>query len=275
MEGRPGVGGLVSEEDADATDGDEGDGMDLPSQGTVGAVCMDSWGNLAVATSTGGLTNKKAGRIGDTPTLGAGFWAESWDEEIDSVPKHSTATQQAKAQLGPLDLAAADLSATLSMCLPSISFIRPYQPTPHPIRTQPQAETTEKAMSQYKSPSPLPFAKPTISRRAVAMSGTGNGDSFLRTSAVRTAAAMCRFSPTSLGQAVANVAGYDGELQRSAGDRWGQTGEGEGGIIGIEAVSGKKRGHLVAEFNCGGMWRAWIDEKSGEARVMVFKEEYE
>ncbi|KAF7585080.1 hypothetical protein BBP40_000841, partial [Aspergillus hancockii] len=42
------------------------------SQGTVGCVCLDAWGYLAVATSTGGLTNKWPGRIGDTPTLGAG-----------------------------------------------------------------------------------------------------------------------------------------------------------------------------------------------------------
>lgn len=53
------------------------------SQGTVGCVCLDAEGNLAVATSTGGLTNKWPGRIGDTPTLGAGFWAEAWEEEGD------------------------------------------------------------------------------------------------------------------------------------------------------------------------------------------------
>src|SRR5437763_1318807 len=46
-----------------------------------GAGRMGGWGHLAVATSTGGLTNKKPGRIGDTPTIGAGFWAESWDED--------------------------------------------------------------------------------------------------------------------------------------------------------------------------------------------------
>ena len=63
------------------------DGYALPSQGTVGCVCMDQWGNVVVATSTGGLTNKKAGRIGDTPTLGAGFWAESWEELKDHSPQ--------------------------------------------------------------------------------------------------------------------------------------------------------------------------------------------
>lgn len=45
--------------------------------GTVGAVALDRHGNLATATSTGGLTNKAAGRIGDTPSIGAGFYADN------------------------------------------------------------------------------------------------------------------------------------------------------------------------------------------------------
>jgi L-asparaginase / beta-aspartyl-peptidase len=45
--------------------------------GTVGAVARDQHGNLAAATSTGGMTNKKFGRIGDTPMLGAGTYADN------------------------------------------------------------------------------------------------------------------------------------------------------------------------------------------------------
>ncbi|TVR83656.1 MAG: isoaspartyl peptidase/L-asparaginase [Saprospirales bacterium] len=45
--------------------------------GTVGAVALDMNGDLAAATSTGGLTNKKFGRVGDSPLLGAGTWAEN------------------------------------------------------------------------------------------------------------------------------------------------------------------------------------------------------
>jgi beta-aspartyl-peptidase (threonine type) len=45
--------------------------------GTVGAVACDIFGNLAAATSTGGMTNKKFGRIGDTPIIGAGTYAEN------------------------------------------------------------------------------------------------------------------------------------------------------------------------------------------------------
>jgi beta-aspartyl-peptidase (threonine type) len=44
--------------------------------GTVGAVACDSNGHLAAATSTGGMTNKKYGRIGDTPLIGAGTYAD-------------------------------------------------------------------------------------------------------------------------------------------------------------------------------------------------------
>lgn len=43
--------------------------------GTVGAVALDTNGNLAAATSTGGMTNKKYGRVGDAPIIGAGTYA--------------------------------------------------------------------------------------------------------------------------------------------------------------------------------------------------------
>jgi beta-aspartyl-peptidase (threonine type) len=45
--------------------------------GTVGAVALDENGNLAAATSTGGLTNKKFGRVGDTPVIGCGTYANN------------------------------------------------------------------------------------------------------------------------------------------------------------------------------------------------------
>lgn len=45
--------------------------------GTVGAVACDTFGNLAAATSTGGMTNKKWGRIGDSPIIGSGTYANN------------------------------------------------------------------------------------------------------------------------------------------------------------------------------------------------------
>lgn len=45
--------------------------------GTVGAVARDRHGHLAAATSTGGMTNKRWGRVGDSPILGAGTWADA------------------------------------------------------------------------------------------------------------------------------------------------------------------------------------------------------
>ena len=45
--------------------------------GTVGAVACDMHGNIAAATSTGGMTNKKYGRIGDSPLIGAGTYANN------------------------------------------------------------------------------------------------------------------------------------------------------------------------------------------------------
>jgi L-asparaginase / beta-aspartyl-peptidase len=48
-----------------------------PQYGTVGAVARDRRGNLAAATSTGGMTGKAPGRVGDTPIIGAGTYAEN------------------------------------------------------------------------------------------------------------------------------------------------------------------------------------------------------
>lgn len=45
--------------------------------GTVGAVALDQGGNLAAGTSTGGMTNKKWGRVGDSPIIGAGTYANN------------------------------------------------------------------------------------------------------------------------------------------------------------------------------------------------------
>ena len=50
---------------------------DADKHGTVGAVALDRFGNLAAATSTGGMSNKKFGRIGDSPIIGAGTYADN------------------------------------------------------------------------------------------------------------------------------------------------------------------------------------------------------
>lgn len=53
------------------------DGPDEKKLGTVGAVAVDSSGNLAAGTSTGGMTNKQFGRVGDAPIIGAGTYADN------------------------------------------------------------------------------------------------------------------------------------------------------------------------------------------------------
>lgn len=64
------------------------------------------------------------------------------------------------------------------------------------------------------------------------------------------------------------MAGPGGELQKSADDRF-VTGEGEGGIIGIELIDGQ--GAVAWDFNCGGLFRAWIDD-AGLERCMIFRD---
>ncbi|RPA91155.1 N-terminal nucleophile aminohydrolase [Choiromyces venosus 120613-1] len=171
------------------------------SQGTVGCVAMDIHGTLCVATSTGGLTNKLPGRIGDTPTLAAGFWAEEW--RVNTIP-----------------------------ALPDVDH--------------------------HKQPR----------TRAVALSGTGNGDYFLRLAVAHNISSRCRFGGLSLKEAAEAVVGRGGEMQRAAGERWG-LGDGSGGIIGLD-----EKGDVVMVMNCGGMFRGYID-KEGKARVGVYWDEKE
>lgn len=219
----------VAEEDAQWSALDQAwDGREYLPQGTVGCAVLDKHGTVAVATSTGGITNKLDGRIGDTPTFGAGFWAEEWFTRPLTAPSTSV-----------ID----DVLSTISDCLPVLPNVY----------------------------TPLALGPPPRVRHAVGLLGTGNGDSFLRVAATRSAAAAARFANVPLAQAVTSVAGTGGELQRSAGDRWHKTGEGEGGIIGIEFVDG--RGRPLFDFNCGGLFRAWIDD-AGKEHAMVFKEAY-
>ncbi|KAL8870149.1 MAG: hypothetical protein Q9174_003741 [Haloplaca sp. 1 TL-2023] len=219
------------------------DGLEYLPQGTVGCVVLDAEGTICVATSTGGLTNKLTGRIGDTPTVGAGFFAEEWIERVSRGEERRVKS--------PLEKMMHGLKGSLGDCLPVM--IAGYQGIPDD-----ESFEHEKTSSR---------------RRAVALSGSGNGDSFLRLSAARTAAAIARFSPhISLATAIQQIAGPGGELQQSAGGRWGNTGEGEGGIIGIEMAD--RVGKVVADFNCGGMFRTWQDER-GRERVMVFRGEYD
>jgi beta-aspartyl-peptidase (threonine type) len=57
--------------------GDPRPANELSALGTVGAVARDRAGNLAAATSTGGMTGKRYGRVGDTPIIGAGTYADN------------------------------------------------------------------------------------------------------------------------------------------------------------------------------------------------------
>ena len=223
-------------------------------QGTVGAVALDSEGVVCAATSTGGMTNKLTGRIGDTPVVGAGFWAEEWMEEgAASGASSRWDKMQANMRLQRPAIALSEsLKGLMADCLPT-----PFLYTPVHARD---------------SHSGL------VTTRSIAVSGTGNGDSFMRTAAVRTVAAIARFSGTTSAEALRRVAGRGGELERSAGDRWGRTGEGQGGMIGMECVVVRDsegniveaRGEVLQDFNCGGMFRAWVDDE-GRARAMVFQ----
>lgn len=164
------------------------DAKEYVPQGTCGAVALDEDGVCAVATSTGGMTNKLTGRIGDTPTLGAGFWAEEWEENF-------TSEEEFIRQAGPVLMLSDSLKGLLADCLPSLAAYVPVAS---------EQQDVQLASKRYRVD------------RATAMSGTGNGDSFLRLNAVRTASAIARYrGKTSLQEAVTEVTGSGGELEKA------------------------------------------------------------
>lgn len=116
-------------------------------QGTCGAVALDDEGVVCAATSTGGMTNKLTGRIGDTPVPGAGFWAEDWAEHGHDAG-HSV---WEGLGVGPAIALSGPLRGLLADCLPTPFTYTPVQPSR------------------------------TVTTRSLGVSGTGNGDSFLRT----------------------------------------------------------------------------------------------
>jgi len=137
------------------------------AHGTVGAVALDTSGNLAAATSTGGTFNKKAGRVGDTPLIGAGTWADD----------------------------------------------------------------------------------------SVAVSCTGLGEAFIRTSAAHDVAARMRYGGLSLREAAAATLA---EVKRLGGD---------GGLIAID-----RRGNIAMPYNSKGMKRAAVSDRTAPV-VRVFEPE--
>jgi beta-aspartyl-peptidase (threonine type) len=81
---------------------------------TVGAVAVDAGGRIAAGTSTGGITNKPPGRVGDSPLIGAGLYADvqtggcsttGWGESIIKVLLAKTATDLVGAGLSPMEAA--------------------------------------------------------------------------------------------------------------------------------------------------------------------------
>ncbi|KAJ7647490.1 asparaginase [Roridomyces roridus] len=151
--------------------------LDLQPTGTVGAVALDVRGCIAALTSTGGRTNKLVGRIGDTPHMGSGFWAEEWPVEAGWVQKTWGKT----------------------------------------------------------------WGLPT--RHAVGVSGTGDGDYFIRCATAATIAHRVRY----LGESLRNATQFAVEQLRQEG--------GIGGVIALDSA-----GNVSMPLNCPGMYRGVIRE---------------
>ncbi|KAK7035268.1 hypothetical protein VNI00_012035 [Paramarasmius palmivorus] len=161
--------------------------LDMNPTGTVGAVALDLNGCICAVTSTGGRTNKLVGRIGDTPLMAAGFWAEEWE-------------------------------------------------------TTGWSSLWNKIMGKG-------------SKRAIGISGTGDGDYFIRRATAATIAHRVKF----MGEAIETASEIAVEDLRQDG--------GVGGVIVLD-----NEGNVALPLNCEGMYRGVIRE-DGVPKVAIFRDD--
>lgn len=107
-----GPGAMALDHDVAAGDGPSSAGEVLDEGQTVGAVALDALGHLAAATSTGGMTNARPGRVGDSPIIGAGTWASDGVCAVSATGsgEHFIRTAFAHGVYGRLVWAGADLA---------------------------------------------------------------------------------------------------------------------------------------------------------------------
>ncbi|KDN52960.1 N-terminal nucleophile aminohydrolase [Tilletiaria anomala UBC 951] len=217
------------------------DSSALP-QGTVGACAIDAQGRLAVATSTGGKTNKNTGRVGDTPSVGAGFWAERFVVD-GGDSKEKAAEKQYEVDAVPMDGTtcwASPCSSLLSCFWNCLSACACLSPRKDGCRDSAGVE-------KWKS----------TDERGLALSGTGDGDYFLRVSLASLVAHRMRFlaeDAATAGQAAIK------ELGRNAG---------VGGAIVLDHT-----GNVTFPMNSTTMNRGYISSLSGaKPRVALFQGE--
>jgi beta-aspartyl-peptidase (threonine type) len=132
--------------------------MVAEARGTVGAVARDAAGHLAAATSTGGRAGQRAGRIGDSPMLGAGTWADDRTAAISgtgdgeafmrALPAHELDAllrlgglglgEAAERALSDLDggLIAVDRDGNLAMPFRTEAMARAWKVGDGPVRTE-------------------------------------------------------------------------------------------------------------------------------------------
>lgn len=211
--------------------------LDCLPKGTVGAVALDRSGRLACATSTGGKTNKLKGRIGDTPSIGSGFWAEVW--KSDQMNISSSSSSRISAHQDSDQDQDSDFCSRLFSCFSS-----------NPRETQIEDEE----LANVNKPVTRP---PTFTGlEGVAVSGTGDGDYFLR---------------ISFASLVAHRMRLRGETSEVAGKKAIEEltqvgGKGTGGAIILDL-----KGKVSFPMNSATMNRGFISSESGAVpRVAIF-----
>jgi hypothetical protein len=239
--------------------------LDSLPAGTVGAVAIDKHGNLAAATSTGGITNKFPGRLGDTPMPGAGFWAEYWKENAQHLRVHKAGTWQDSSSSKKEEPVVLDKPSRTSgrsgVLCNWIKWVfctkEQIQETRHEEEAIEQATNCQQPIKMAESiEKPVLFDRGRSGQyRGVALSGTGTGDYFLRCSFASLVVHRMRF----LGEGV-DVAG-----SRAVAEM-GEIG-GVGGAICID-----NSGSVSFPMNSATMNRGYITN-GGSPKVAIYAHE--
>ena len=101
----------------------QGDRTSAEKAGTVGAVAIDRDGNIAAATTTGGMTAKAAGRIGDSPLIGAATYAQNGVCAVSSTGhgEYFIRVAVAKTICARIELAGDDIGAAAQSALDQVA----------------------------------------------------------------------------------------------------------------------------------------------------------
>ena len=226
--------------------------------GTVGAVALDKDGNIAAGTSTGGMTNKRWNRLGDSPIIGAGTYANEqvgvsgtgWGEYFIRSTAARTLAAKMEYQNKSVQNAGQEVIDEIEKMGGDGGLIALDKNGNIAAGTSTGGMTNKKYGRIGDAPI---IGAGTYANSQVGISATGWGEYFIRATAARTVAAKMEYQNKEIKTATQETI-----------DEIGKMG-GDGGMIALD-----KDGNVAMPFNTAGMYRGAITD-NGEIIIEIYK----